>query len=508
MRLAAEDRFHYLALPFIAGMEEVFRSAPQDGAGVAEEQMRLGLAIHFADPNYSAMQHAASWLPSMFETRPDCVADVLVRCARPLMRAGKDLGTHFWNLARSPGHAAVACLASVPLSQAFPTRSTNTQLGALGYLLQAALLHGDAPSFLAVMDRKLARHSMNASQRAYWLAAGLLASPDTYLGELETYVVNSERRVRHLAQFFADHDFPAPLLARLEPSALQFLVQALGVVYRPWTRPSGRAYRVDRDMQVSNCVEDLMNRLAAFPSRIASEALETLAAHDAMRPWYDHLVYARHRQNTLRRETCFRHSSVSEVVEVLANRRPANAADLAALTMSHLRELARNIRHGNTTDWLQYWNVDSCDHAVNPKPEDACRDALLSDLQARLSGLHVDAQPEGRHADERRSDILVSHGGSKVPVEIKKDSHRDLWSAIRTQLIAGYTRDPGAGGYGIYLVFWFGEGRRPLPESGTFPEDPAELEERLRATLSTEQARLVSICVIDVSRSGQSMPRR
>ena len=52
-------------------------------------------------------------------------------------------------------------------------------------------------------------------------------------------------------------------------------------------------------------------------------------------------------------------------------------------------------------------------------------------------------------------------------VEIKKSIHRNLWSAIRNQLIAKYTRDPTAGGCGIYLVFWFGKGLCQPPESGS-----------------------------------------
>ena len=78
----------------------------------------------------------------------------------------------------------------------------------------------------------------------------------------------------------------------------------------------------------------------------------------------------------------------------------------------------------------------------------------------------------------KRSDIRVSHGGFNVPVEIKKSSHRDLWRAIRNQLIAKYTRDPGAAGYGIYLVFWFGNEPEPcqMPESGPRPKSAAALE--------------------------------
>ena len=87
-----------------------------------------------------------------------------------------------------------------------------------------------------------------------------------------------------------------------------------------------------------------------------------------------------------------------------------------------------------------------------------------------------------------------------MPVEIKKSSHRDLWSAIRTQLMAKYARDPRARGYGIYLVFWFGEADCQPPGSGLRPRSAAELQSRLMDTLSPDEANLISICVIDVAK--------
>ena len=115
--------------------------------------------------------------------------------------------------------------------------------------------------------------------------------------------------------------------------------------------------------------------------------------------------------------------------------------------------------------------------------------------------LDIDAQAEAHYADGKRSDIRVSFGGFNVPVEIKKSCSRDLWSAIETQLIAKYTRDPGANGHGIYLVFWFGrtERCRPTPGEGTPPKSAVDLEERLRDPLSAGERRKISICVIDVS---------
>ncbi len=77
--------------------------------------------------------------------------------------------------------------------------------------------------------------------------------------------------------------------------------------------------------------------------------------------------------------------SVEEVSRTLANLQPASAADLAALTFDHLRDIARKIRDGSTNDYRQYWSYNESNKKLDkPKPENDCRDALLSDLQARL----------------------------------------------------------------------------------------------------------------------------
>ena len=135
-----------------------------------------------------------------------------------------------------------------------------------------------------------------------------------------------------------------------------------------------------------------------------------------------------------------------------------------------------------------------------PKPENDCRDALLSDLSERLGKLDIDAQREGNYADDKRADIRISFGGSNgfnIPIEIKKDSHDDLWRAIHEQLISKYIRDPGADGHGIYLVFWFGGQRMKPPSDGKKLRSAVELEDRLRQMLTPEESHRIQICVID-----------
>jgi hypothetical protein len=153
--------------------------------------------------------------------------------------------------------------------------------------------------------------------------------------------------------------------------------------------------------------------------------------------------------------------------------------------------------------WIleKYWSLDESNKKpLRPKPENDCRDMLLSDLIERLGRLGIDAIKEGYYADDKRADIRVSFGGAQrfnVPIEIKKDQHADLWRAVHEQLIERYTRDPGADGFGIYLVFWFGGKDMPLPQEGKKPRSAAELEERLQQTLSVEENRRVRVCVID-----------
>ena len=253
-------------------------------------------------------------------------------------------------------------------------------------------------------------------------------------------------------------------------------------------------------MQGFSFVHQLIHNLAASPTKDASDALDRLLADPELSRWRDVLSQAQDAQRVTWRDASYRHPTIEKVCQTLNGGNPANPGDLAALITDHLDKIARKIRGGSTSDWRQYWNVDQYNRPKCEKPEDACRDNLLSDLQNRLEQLDIDAQPEGRYTNDKRSDIRVYFGGSNVPVEIKKNSHQELWSSLRNQLIAQYTIDPNTDGYGIYLVFWFGKDRTPPPPSGTRPANAEELKERLEATLSPDEARKISVCVIDVSR--------
>ena len=252
-------------------------------------------------------------------------------------------------------------------------------------------------------------------------------------------------------------------------------------------------------MKAGRRIESWIKRLAVNSSQEVTQALERLASDSNLEVWRDLLEEAQYDQKELAKKTGFRYSNIKQVDDTLRNGKPANAADLAALTYDILAEIGRRIRDGSPTGWPQYWDKDTTTHEpLKPQPENDCRDTLLTHLQTRMERLGIDAQPEGNYADGKRSDIRVFYDRFNIPVEIKKSSHRDLWTAIEKQLITQYTRDSGADGYGIYLVFWLGPKECKLGPAGARPESAEELQQQLLNTLTEEQSRKISICVLDI----------
>ena len=499
-RLYSEQRCHRLASPFLAGMELLAPTVRAERVERDETRIRQAFAIHYTT---SLAGQSPDWYQPLLDSHPGIAADVLIKLTRAEMRNGKRRPSGIDKLGDSK---TLARLASLPLLDAFPVRCAAEWLNDLSRLLRTALLHCDAAEVLKSIDGKLARRSMGPAQRVHWLVAGLLASAKSasacsaasYREKLEEFVGDDQRRARHLASFVsrAGDALFFPLSEHLDVSALKVLVRSLGSVHRPAQDPLDF---------ISDPLRGFIHRIASVPTPEATDALAELRDDDALRPWRPELVDAVDRQSAVRRDAEFRHPDAALVLETLAGRGPSNAADLAALTVDLLEERARSIRDGNTNDWRQYWNRGDGDRPWQPKSEDDCRDALLSDLKlvlkSRVPERGIEAAPEGRYAEETRADIRVSCDGFNVPVEIKKSTSRDLWSAVKRQLIPKYTRDPDAGGYGIYLVFWFGVEPEPCqpPESGPRPNSAEKLRKRLRDTLSSEEARLISICVIDVS---------
>ena len=498
IHLQDQQREHYLALPALVSLQEMECTAPEELSRLDTDLKRKALAFHYCTRGLDE----PAWYRRLVESQPALVADLLIRSATPGIRNRREHVAGLSALAHDHQHARIARMASLTLLRAFPTRCAARQMTDLCYLIWSAIRHADPAALLDLIADKLSRASMDVAQRARWLAAGLILSPTTYREMAEEFAAGKERRVRHLFALFDHHPLQLVPIERLGVPALQLVIRLAASTFGPWaSSATGGVTRVTPDMSAAERVQSMIRGLADIPTREASSALEALAADPALSRWRRALRCARDDQRVIRRDAAYRHPDIDQVCRTPSDGAPANAEDLAALVMDRLDEIADRIRNGNTDEWHNYWNEDSHGRPTDPKPENTCRKVLLSDLRQCLPA-EVDAQPEGHYANDRRADIRVSCRDFQIPVEIKKNGHRNLWSALRDQLIARYVRDPATDGHGIYLVFWFGETdgcRTPPPATGTRPGDPEALRMRLEESLTPDEARKISVRVIDVS---------
>jgi hypothetical protein len=477
-----------LATPCLAAMELRYTENPESALDLPLSTLEMVAAFRLTN-NFG---NAPEWFKQLAILRPDALINVM----RPLIglqiAAKKENVDGLYALAHDADYVDVAKHIVPNLIAEFSIKASKTQLQSLRLLITAMLRHLDLDTQKDLIARKLSNVLMDVAQRVYWMTAGLQVAPSLYLESTKRYVAKSQVRIDHLFSLIHEqqtrNNFPVPSAV----DSQSFLIELLAPKCSPsWTEGSGM---VTPKMEMGRYVEGLISTLAGNPNDAALEALTTLQKQPYLKQWSDHINRAVYDQRITRRKALFKPSSVAEVASTLANLKPANAADLWALTVDHLKQLLHDIRNGSTNDYRQYWAGDT------PKIEDDCRDALLSDLRRLLVTHGVSAEPEGRYADEKRADIKVIATRFQIPIEIKREIHSDVWKAIPGQLIAKYGRELTSDGYGIFMVFWFTGKLTAAPsDGGTKPKSPLELQDRLTATVPQELRHKIAVVVVDCS---------
>lgn len=498
LELRKNSQMHYLGLPYLASMAEHCSEIPENMTCQEIDRFRTALMFYFCG---AVADYKPNWYVELLSVRPDIVSQVQLQFTLAEIHCRRDHIDRLFQLAHDPDYAGVAARISLPLLRAFPTRCRAEQIESLNHLLWAAIQNADRKTLRKLIDEKISRKGMTIAQRAQWLMAGLIASPEEYGSRVKKFAGKSDSRSRQMADFFNEGAyFRGDLLNYLDIPAAGIVVGIAGRGFGPdllhasgWVSPA---------MKTSLLAQKLIERIASSPSVKAKEALDALLADKSLSDWRYVISTARDAQQIILRDMLYEYPAPADVANTLNGGVPSNPGDLAALLVDKLDELALEIRNGVTDDWRQYWNEATGSDTPRPKHEHHCRDALLSDLK-RILPEGVQAEPEAEYPHDKRADIRVSYGSDfHVPIEVKKNRSGDLWTAMHSQLIADYASAPGTGGHGIYLVFWFGPEFTSPPPQGQRPASHIELQERLEETLSDEQTRKIAVCVIDVSRAG------
>jgi hypothetical protein len=444
-------------------------------------------------PEAEGAAASGAWFAALAEQRPALVAEVIVSYAVPRLRRSKP--GPITGLARFGSSASwrkLAELALPGLLRALPTRISAEVRRILNRDLLPALQILKEAEAEALIQEKLARRSLDLGQRFSWLVAKLRFDPAAIVQLSRELGGNRhQRRAEMLGVALLEQQVGGLKPGAIAPGVARSLIEALGPITNPLRRAAGGAYQVDSHDERETMVRSLIGTLVESPDPGAEQHLQELRDAPMLRSWQPHLAFALSQRRN-RPLLALTPPDPVDVAKVLENGPPASPADLVALLACHLQSLQESLR-GDPEHLVRWFYRDD---QVTPRDENKCRDVLCDRLKGGLEKLRVDVVSEARFADDKRCDLKCSCWiGTRqvsVPIEIKKDSHPEVWTAWETQL-PRYTNEPSNCGHAIYLVLWFGHRASCADSAGAAR---SLLQKRVA---QHERGRTITVCVMDLT---------
>ncbi len=357
---------------------------------------------------------------------------------------------------------------------------------------------------------------MDDDQKIYWLTEAMLLDPVHHQAPLWEYVGKDSARIAHLCGCLnpINIDLSADVLGKL----IDLFLGAFYSTSESIPNGSGKVNCNDPgkfiaiDLRHDNFLNQLITSLGRLATDQAAQELERLLQLPVLHSFKSRLEHTLHQLKLTQREQAFNFSLPEKVAQILANQTPISSADLAALALDYLNDIANRIQVDGDDGFNAFWNIKTVKNEITQKMEEVrehrsenlCRDALLTRLDMSFKPLGVRCDREGDYVENNRADIRLSYHRFELPIEIKGEWHKELRTAAESQLVQQYAIDPDANGYGIYLVFWFGGTEMPsFKKDDPKPNTPEALQEILEAEFKTVNPQRIFVRVLDVTPHSQ-----
>jgi len=434
------------------------------------------------------------WFLHLVSDMPELVSKVLITYASESFKAQKEYVDGVYQLARNAAYIKVARLSVPALLLSFPTRNRSNQLNQLNSLLRSALKY-EMPELPTIVARKLKLKSLDPGQRVYFLLTGMLIDPEQYEQKFWDFVGESWQRIQHVSDFLGNRLRDLPMDFTLSAKTYGKLIE----IQTPFAEvdwPMGGG-AVSQAMSLGEHVRGLIGKLTAKGTPESLEEINRLLELPTLEKIQRHLLSSKQEVIQRLRERTFSHPTLLNVAQILRNKSPTGPADLQAIVLDRLDQIATDIQTSNSDLFRQFWSEGSDNRH---KSENRCRDALLGMLRGHLEPLGIDSQPEFNYDNDKRVDIRVSYRNTiTVPIEIKGEWHPTLWTAVQSPLIPKYTRQKETDGFGVYCVIWVGGSEQPTARDGAKkPVVSSELQSRLNKYLRDKAQRYISVRVLNV----------
>jgi hypothetical protein len=438
----------------LAGAEILSARSMQDFLGLPSANLRTALAYHLM---HAVGNDTGAWAMKIMAARPVVARETLREIWRAQLAAGCTERLTGTFIARSEDDATPIILSEI-YSLLHETPALPPRI--LEDLLKAVLRHGDAEELQPLFPLALADRRVRGAARVLWLAVAALFAPADHADRLDRKMRSGVRGVS-AAHAILTADANSLLDHRNAQGArrLQLSISLLGKVFNnvPFIA-GGRTLRVRGDRDAAQSIRGLIDTLAGLPMEDAAKVFETLIGDPALHEWHDYLRHAQAVQAKNLRDARFERPSAQAVSLLLAGGPPASMADFHALATDVLNDIAAAIPGDNANLWKSFWTHAGRGKLDKPKIENDSRDEIVKLFRPYLDSKKIMIEPEGSAADQKRVDIRLMRAGlGTLPIEIKRDDNADLWTAMRDQLSKRYANDPKTGGYGIYLVVWYGK---------------------------------------------------
>jgi len=148
----------------------------------------------------------------------------------------------------------------------------------------------------------------------------------------------------------------------------------------------------------------------------------------------------------------YKHFRLKELKNFIENRGFLSERDFFRYVILKMDSLIEKIEANENNQKDFFWNSD------RSKNENECRDAFVNLLNVGEENFIIREEEIGN--DRADFTIFSKIKDWKIRIECKKDKHRELFNAIRTQLIDKYLFQKL--NYGMYLVFYFGDRKKTI----------------------------------------------
>jgi len=493
-----QNKTYNVGLPLLIGMSLLSTEAPHQLLSLPETTLKAAIVFHYVERD----EKEPTWLKLIIGQCPELASEAFRDFWKPLFTAKREQIDGIYELEKKSEMEQIARSLALPILAKYP----NCPVSSLEHLLWAAVLHAERHELLELARTVLNRPGVARGQkRILWYGTAFLISPDEFSGRLRNFIESDKSRaytfLLHVAASLKSNH--KNRLLPFDHRILGTTIDIAGSVFQPCDRPQGKISTVTNDEDASRTVSSLIDQLSGITDKDAGSILSGLIELPALKPWRNSLLHALAIQQQNYREAAFRYPTTKQVIETIRGGKPANLPDLKEVVLDHLKTLRDEFRNGPLDSYKDFWNLDSYGRAEEAIPENDCRDRLLGRLKPILHQQGIQAEPEGHFAEDKRADIKVLFSSMVLPVEIKRHYHKDVWTAPEEQLHKRYSRDPGAAGHGIYLVFWFGVDYRKVPTPPSKIKSPvsaAEMEEEIRKSIPDEIEDKIEIIVFDCSR--------